>query len=120
MSSDIAQSLFQFVMVLLNAAGSCVVAHLASSAAVRATIPAKDSAFDHVFGSPMWGDVLARHAWLVRTRFFWPWVSSPSELASRGLATRALFWVARLAGAGAAACFVGFLATMVYIGIRSA
>jgi hypothetical protein len=120
MSFETASNLFDVAMLVLNIAGICMVTHFALSAALRSTIRISDPAFGRLFGPPAWGNVLTQHPWLMRVRYFWPWVSSPDLLALRGFWTRTLFWGARLAGAGAALGFVGWLAMMVYIGVRSA
>jgi hypothetical protein len=119
MTFESASRVFDIAIVVLNAAGICMIAHFAFSVALRARIRASEPLFGEVFGSPAWGD-LTRHPWLMRARFFWPWVSSPALATLHGRPIRILFWEARLAGAGAILGFVGFLATMVYIGVRSA
>ncbi len=111
--------LFDVAVLALNLAGICLVAHFALSMALRTRIRTGEPLFAEVFGSPIWGD-LAGSPWLMRARFFWPWASSPSAVASCSIATRALFWAARIAGAGVLAGFVWFLATVVYIGIQRA
>lgn len=114
-----ASQLFDVAMVVLNVAGICMFAHFAFSVALRTRIRASERLFGEMFGSPAWGD-LTRHPWLMRARFFWPWVSSPAVLTLDSQPTRVLFWGARLAGAGAILGFVGFIAIAVYIGVRSA
>ena len=111
--------LFDLAMWLLNVAGVCVAAHVLLSVTLRWRVRASEQLFAEVFGSPVWGDI-ARLPWLMRARFFWPWASSPGEVASRDIYTRVLFWAARLSGAGAIAGFAGFLATVVYVGVRRA
>jgi hypothetical protein len=119
MTFETASRLFDVAMFILNMAGVCLIANVALSVALRARIPASEPLFGEVFGSPAWGD-LARNPWLLRARFYWPWVSSPGAIILGDASTRSLFWGARLAGAGAVLCFAGFLATMVYVGARRA
>jgi len=119
MTFERASQLFDVAMVVLTITGICMIVHFAFSVALRASIRTSEPLFGEVFGSPAWGD-LTRHPWLMRARFFWPWVSSPPVAALDGRPVRVLFWGARLAGAVTVLGFVVFLATMVYIGVRSA
>ena len=101
MSFESAQKLHEIFVLLFYLAGTCIVAHVALSFALRAAIRAGDLASDQVFCSP--------NPFVMRPRFFWPWTPSPSGVDSRDLPTRVLFWGARLTGAGFILGFLGLL-----------
>jgi len=44
----------------------------------------------------------------LRAKFFLPWVQAPSDMARQSVGIRAMFWVARLAGAGFVVAILAF------------
>ena len=67
--------------VLFNAAGLGMLLHLACSAMLRSRIAPDEPLFDELFGNPLLGDLFAKR-WLLRGKYFLPWVGAPAGLES--------------------------------------
>ena len=104
----------------LEFAGYCMIGYIILMIGLRIAIRAENPGFGEVFASPIWGDITTRYPWQINAKYILPWVQSPATVASRGLIVRTLFAAARIASAGVAMGFIGFLVTGGYIGIRAA
>ena len=83
--------------------------------ALRFSVARESDLFRELFDRPVLGSV-TRAPWMLRGKYFAPWVASPEYLAEESGWVRALFWAARLGGMFVAVGFGGFLLSMVYIG----
>jgi hypothetical protein len=71
-----------------------------------------DPITDELFAIPYRGlgrDAGSSSPRLLRARYFLPWTPSPASLAEHPLSTRAIFWIARIAGATFACAMLAFL-----------
>jgi hypothetical protein len=82
--------------------------HLACSAILRSRIAPEKAPFDELFGSPVLGDLVANR-WLLRGKFFLPWVGAPAALKLYSWLPQVLFWGARLGGFLLIGGFAAFL-----------
>jgi hypothetical protein len=62
---------------------------------LRSRITPDEALFDELFGSPVLGDLVAKR-WLLRGKYFLPWVGAPVALESYSSLPQVLFWGARL------------------------
>jgi hypothetical protein len=85
--------------------------HLACSAMLRSRITPDVALFDELFASPLLGDLVAKR-WLLRGKYFLPWVGAPAALAPYTSFPQVLFWGARL---GAFLLIGGFAAFLFMI-----
>jgi hypothetical protein len=97
--------------VLFNAAGIGMLLHLACSVMLRTRIGSNESLFAELFDSPVLGDFVAK-PWLLRGKYFLPWVEAPSALEPYSSFTKALFWRARLGAFLLIGGFTAFLLTI--------
>ena len=111
---------FDALMLVLFVGIASVGVHSTLAAVLRTRLGVNHPAFAEVFGSPVWGDPFSNHPRLIRAQFLWPFVSSPRALQESSRPIQLLFFATRLFGAVAVVGFVGFIATAVYIGVRSA
>ena len=82
--------------------------HLACSAMLRSRIAPDEALFAELFDSPLLGDFVAKR-WLLRGKFFLPWVGAPTALESCSSLLQVLFWGARLGAFLLIGGFAGFL-----------
>jgi hypothetical protein len=80
---------------LFKAAGIGMALHVACSALLRSRIERGSSLSGELFGTPLLGDLVVS-SWLLRGRYFLPWIGGPEELSAGPLLPRLLFWGARL------------------------
>jgi len=104
-------------MDTLNLAGLAMIANVLCSVFLLAKLHSE----------PLSGELFALpNAWLgprprwlslrlLRAKFFLPWVQSPPEMSEFPLATRAIFWSARLSGSVFVVAIFAFLAS-IFIG----
>lgn len=91
---------------LVRLAGFGMVLHLACSAWLRSRIEPSTALVEELFGRPALAHKSST-AWLLRGKYFLPWVPAPAELRDHILFHRLLFIAARL---GTTILVVGFMA----------
>lgn len=94
---------------LFQVAGFGLLLHIACSLWLRSSIDPDTALSNALFGRPMLAHKAIR-AWLLRGKYFLPWVGGPGDLGEYSLLTRLSFVGARL---GAMLVFVGFMAFLV-------
>jgi hypothetical protein len=109
---------FDAAMTLLQLGGYLMLAHVASTIGLRVLIGSGHPAFHRLFAPPLWGDFIT--PWQMQVRYFLPWVRSPGEVYRSTPFTIFLFWTARIAGALFVLAIVGFLGTVIYVGVHNA
>ena len=105
-----------FPETLFHAAQLGMAIHLLCTVALRFSVELESPLFEQLFTDPILGGI-TRKPWLLRAKYFIPWVATPEDLAEYTVWVRALFWGARLGGTLLAVGAVGFLASAVYIGV---
>ena len=81
--------------MLFQVAGVGMLLHFACSAWLRTLIKPGSDIFGDLFGTPIFGDI-ANSPWMLRGRYFLPWVKAPVQLKAYPILPRLLFWGARL------------------------
>jgi len=97
--------------VLFSASGFGMALHLVCTALLRTRIERESALSDEIFGAPLLGD-LPSSPWLLRGKYFLPWVVGPGELKEGPALPRALFWGARLGAMLLVGGFAAFLASV--------
>jgi len=97
--------------------GAGMLLHALCSVGLRANIESETALFNDLFASPVLGD-LARRPWLLRGKYFLPWVRTPDDLREYWLVPRLLFWGARLGAMLLVVAFLAFLAAAFYSASR--
>jgi hypothetical protein len=87
--------------------------HVVCSVALRYSIDAETPLFEQLFRYPLLGSLTSK-PWLLRGRYFLPWVASPEDLTECWLLTRALFWGARLGAMILAVGAISFFLSVFY------
>ena len=95
------------------AGGVGIVLHIACSWLMRVSVGDDEVLCGTLFGAPLLGN-LARKQWLLRGKYFWPWVPPPVGVVSAGSLLRLTFWGARLGAALVILGFAGFLLTIIW------
>src|SRR6266550_8020153 len=93
---------------LFLAAGVGMIVHVACSGALSFMIDPDTPLFNQLFSFPLLGGLTAK-PWLLRGRYFVPWIAQPDELREYWLLPRVLFLGARMGGMLIAIGFFGFL-----------
>ena len=97
--------------MLFQVAGVGMLLHFACSVWLRTHIKPDSEIFRDLFASPIWGDV-AKAPWMLRGRYFLPWVKVPVQLKAYPILPRLLFWGARLGAVLLILGMTGFLLSM--------
>jgi len=97
--------------------GAGMLLHVLCSMGLRASIESESALFDDLFASPLLGD-LAPKPWLLRGRYFLPWVSTPNELKEYWFVPRLFFWGARFGAMLLVVAFLAFLWNAFYVAGR--
>jgi hypothetical protein len=100
--------------LLFLAAQLGMATHILCTIALRFSIEVDSPLFEELFAFPILGGITKR-PWLLRAKYFIPWVATPEDLVEYTVWVQALFWGARLGGTLLALGFVGFLFSFVYI-----
>jgi len=87
--------------------------HVACTAALSFSIDRDTQLFDQLFTHPFLGGLIDG-PWLLRAKYFIPWVVSPEDLNEYWFVPRAMFWGARLGGMLVALGFVSFFVSGFY------
>jgi len=87
--------------------------HIVCTIALRYSIDAETPLFEQLFGYPLLGG-LTNTPWLLRGRYFLPWVASPEDLTEYWFLPRALFWGARIGAMLLAIGAISFLLSGFY------
>jgi hypothetical protein len=109
MGADLPLALFKAAQIGLGG-------HVLCTVALRLSVETNSAVFEQLFSAPILGGI-TRAPWLLRAKYFFPWVPAPEDLAEYTLLTRVLFWGARLGGTVLLLGLVGFLSSAVYIGV---
>jgi hypothetical protein len=95
---------------LIDGAVACFGAHLLFTAFVRWRVTKDAVLKESLFGLPLGAKGKIAFMPLLQARYFWPFSRAPRRLRNYSLFTRAMFWLARLAGSAFAFAIVLFLA----------
>ncbi len=107
-------AIFNTPETLFQAAFIGMALHIVCSLALRFSVEVDSDLFGKLFAEPLLGDIF-RTPWLLRAKYFLPWIPSPEDLAEYTVFVRLLFWGARLGGTVLLLGLIGFLSSEVYI-----
>ena len=78
----------------------CFWLHLLVTASLSWRVGADSELVEVLFGRPVWQKEGRGFMAFLKLRYFLPLSKSPDQLAGHSIATRILFWIARLTGTG--------------------
>lgn len=91
--------------------------HVLCTIALRFYIRMSNSMFPELFAEPVLNKGMG--PWLLRAKYFIPWVSAPALLAQEKSLVRIFFWGARLGGTALVLGLAVMVGTVLYVALVS-